>query len=263
MKSVLSQNLRRKRILAIHGFTGEPYDFAPLYESDGLDVDWRFVSLPGHYREIVPDSAYQDEWELFCRRIEEIVQEASEDGVELIALGYSMGARLLLRATLERRLLFTRLILIGVTPGLKGMAALDERKESDEGWCKLLIEQGIDVFLEKWRQQPIIATQYQQPDAESHTRRERKRRLDPKALAAAMMRYSNGVMPHVWDQLDELDLPVLLVSGERDEKFSAIHQQMEACLPQGTAHSIPNAGHAPHLENTTAFVRFLSTLVEE
>ena len=36
--------------------------------------------------------------------------------------------------------------------------------------------------------------------------------------------------------------------GERDEKFTAVAQQMAAALPDGRVEVVPGAGHAVHLE---------------
>lgn len=262
MKSTPSQNLRSQRILAVHGFTGEPYDFAPLYESGSLEVDWRFVTLPGHERELKMPIADGDDWQLFCVRIGEIVDEASRDGVRLIGLGYSMGARLLLRAQLEKQWDFDRMILIGVTPGLVEEADRSQRWKQDESLAKMIKQEGISAFLEKWKKLPIIATQLKDQGAAGAERWRRKGLLNADALAKALLDYSNGKLSPVWDDLRTVETPVHLVAGEFDSKFLEIHQRMALLLRRCSSHTIPGAGHAPHLENVPLFLEFLGEIVK-
>ena len=50
-------------------------------------------------------------------------------------------------------------------------------------------------------------------------------------------------------------MPVLVMAGERDEKFSEIAVRMgEAIGPNATLALVPEASHAGHLENPDAFV---------
>ena len=272
MKSPEPQNSQSRRILAIHGFTGEPFDFAPLYESGRIHADWRFVTLPGHYRELTPDAGGKAGWSLFCDRVAQVVEEAQEDGVALIAMGYSMGARLLLRAVLEKRWSLSRLILIGVTAGLEHEDARKERLIADVRWSELIRHRGMAAFVDAWMRQPIISTQLEhgrQGGVTSHDGNEnrdfaerllRKQLLQPIPLSETIVDYSNGALEPVWDLLGGLSLPVDLIAGERDVKFQDLHQRMSALLPRATCHVVPDAGHAPHLENTEGFLALLSDL---
>jgi len=46
---------------------------------------------------------------------------------------------------------------------------------------------------------------------------------------------------------------VLLIAGELDGKYVAISRAMAGAMPQATVAIIPDAGHAPHLEQPEAF----------
>jgi 2-succinyl-6-hydroxy-2,4-cyclohexadiene-1-carboxylate synthase len=48
-------------------------------------------------------------------------------------------------------------------------------------------------------------------------------------------------------------MPTLLLTGELDQKFNAIAVQMAAHLSQATVVTVPQAGHAIHLEQPLAF----------
>ena len=88
-------------------------------------------------------------------------------------------------------------------------------------------------------------------------RREDRRRNTAGGLAAALRGLGTGVMPSLWERLPDLDLPVDLVVGERDEKFRAIAEKMAYALPHARVTVVPGAGHAVHLEAPDALVELL------
>jgi pimeloyl-ACP methyl ester carboxylesterase len=52
----------------------------------------------------------------------------------------------------------------------------------------------------------------------------------------------------VWDRLHELRCPVLLIAGERDERYVEAAQRMASLIPDARVRLVPGAGHAPQLE---------------
>ena len=77
-------------------------------------------------------------------------------------------------------------------------------------------------------------------------------------LAAALRGLGTGVMPSLWGRLGELAIPVELVVGERDEKFRAIAERMEAELTDARLHVVSGSGHAVHLEAPEAVAGLLA-----
>lgn len=80
---------------------------------------------------------------------------------------------------------------------------------------------------------------------------------DHAALADVLEAWSPGRASHAWDELPALSrrMPILLITGEEDEKFVGLQQAMlQRCQPAGTsgigvqAATILSAGHAVHLE---------------
>lgn len=263
MKSRAVQNSPRRRLLALHGFTGEPYDFAPLYESGNLPLDWRFVTLPGHIREWRPAGRPDDVtgWRHFCEQVSQVVEEASEEGAVLSVLAYSMGARLLLRSQFEQQWPFASLFLVGVSAGLEDAEQRKLRWQSDQQWAALLREQGLDAFLKAWLDQPLLRSQLSQSSVWGQQRLHRKHLLDPEALAQSLLDFSNGSLEPVWDRLHQVRLPVHLIAGEHDLKFRALHERMQSLLSDASCHVLPGVGHAPHLEEPGAFVSLLQKLL--
>ena len=164
-----------------------------------------------------------------------------------IYAGYSMGARLGLRLALDRPKLVRGLILVSGTPGIADDAERAARVESDEQWAELAERSGVDAFLERWLAQPMFATV--PPDAPGLADR---RSLSPTLLAACLRQLGTGAMEPMWDRLSELTMPVLLVTGSRDEKFTAIARRMLDRLPATATHTELTGGHALLLEQPDA-----------
>ena len=66
-----------------------------------------------------------------------------------------------------------------------------------------------------------------------------------------------GAQPSYWGDLRRLRVPVRLITGANDEKFSALARRMRDLLPHASLIPIPDCGHAPHLERPQAFVEAL------
>jgi 2-succinyl-6-hydroxy-2,4-cyclohexadiene-1-carboxylate synthase len=67
-------------------------------------------------------------------------------------------------------------------------------------------------------------------------------------LARALRGLGTGALPSVWDRLAELRIPVVLVVGERDQKFRAIAEEMASAIAAARLVVVRGAGHAAHLE---------------
>jgi pimeloyl-ACP methyl ester carboxylesterase len=59
----------------------------------------------------------------------------------------------------------------------------------------------------------------------------------------------------VIESLGSVDVPTLIVVGERDEAFLAPSDYMERAIPNARKVVIPDAGHAANLDNPEAFNR--------
>jgi 2-succinyl-6-hydroxy-2,4-cyclohexadiene-1-carboxylate synthase len=166
--------------------------------------------------------------------------------------GYSMGGRLCLRLALDRPDLVHGLVLVSATPGIENAAERAARVASDERWAALAERDGIEAFLAAWLAQPMFASVPAGAPGLAD-----RRRLTPTFVAACLRRLGTGAMEPMWDRLPELTIPVLLVTGTRDEKFTAIARRMLDRLPDAVHREI-DAGHALPLEQPTALGELVS-----
>ena len=83
------------------------------------------------------------------------------------------------------------------------------------------------------------------------------------ALAHSLRQLGIGRMPPLWDRLQELRAPTLLVVGSLDAKFGELARRMAARIPDARVVSIPDAGHAVQVEAPRALAEALSGFLAE
>jgi 2-succinyl-6-hydroxy-2,4-cyclohexadiene-1-carboxylate synthase len=160
-----------------------------------------------------------------------------------VYVGYSMGGRLCLRLALDRPDLVHALVLVSASPGLRTEAERAARVASDEAIARDIEREGVDAFLKRWLAQPMFASI---PPGRAGI--EDRRLLQAEYLAACLRVLGTGTMEPLWDRLAELAMPVLLVSGTRDPKFTAIAREMRDEIGPNAEHVELDGGHALLLE---------------
>jgi len=222
------------KTLVLHGFAGSPRGIACFFP------EAQAPELPGHGG--APDA---QSWEQALARLE------PQEPVDLF--GYSMGARLALAIALRCPDRVARLILESGTAGIEDPGERARRKADDDALADFIETGGMERFVERWEQHPTLAS------LRPFAARLRPERLAhrPAGLASALRQLGTGAQPSLWEKLHDLRVPVRLVAGARDEKFSGIALRMQAVLPDAELIVIPDCGHAPHLERPQAFVEAL------
>lgn len=247
-------------ILALHGFMGSGLDFQCFVESTSDLYSWWAPDLMGHGGSPVPEDTSAYTASAHMNYLDKIVQKIDSP---FILLGYSMGGRLALRYALERPGLVSALILVGTTPGIRDLEERRIRRESDEKLAEYVITEGIEKFLQKWKEQPLIRTQSNIVDSLYKAMFERRRRNVPLGLANSLRGMGTGEMESLWDNLANLKCPVFLCTGETDRKFFDISVQMKDKVPSFKHEVIPKAGHAAIWENFAYFTRLLQSGIRD
>ena len=159
-------------------------------------------------------------------------------------IGYSMGARLALHIALLRPENIRRLVLVSSSPGLQSPNERLTRVNSDEKLAREIAEIGVATFVEKWLSGPLFAGLTSTPaDIQDRLRN------SSDGLASSLRLCGTGAQQSLWDRLPELTMPVLLIVGERDQKFLQIGHEMKSRIGMSAELVvIENAGHSLHLE---------------
>jgi 2-succinyl-6-hydroxy-2,4-cyclohexadiene-1-carboxylate synthase len=128
-------------------------------------------------------------------------------------LGYSYGGRVALEFCLQNPGHFSKLILVSTAFGLCGTKARAERAESDEKWARIFLEKPWEECLKLWSSQEILSSTGDVLGSRDEALYSRER------LAEALRLRGQSKSPFYLPRLGELNLPVLLVVGDQDEKY--------------------------------------------
>ncbi|HTU79034.1 MAG TPA: alpha/beta fold hydrolase [Solirubrobacteraceae bacterium] len=169
--------------------------------------------------------------------------------------GYSLGGRVALHVALAAPDRVQRLVLVSASPGIEDPAVRAARRESDRALAGELETADYEGFIERWRSQPLFAGE--PPDAGGLARAD-QRRNRPDALAAVLRGLGAGEMPPLLGRLGELQMPVTLLVGERDEKYIALARRMARELVDVELIVLPG-GHGLVFENPYGVADVLAT----
>jgi 2-succinyl-6-hydroxy-2,4-cyclohexadiene-1-carboxylate synthase len=194
-------------------------------------------------------------WNSSIRRLTESISHRS------ILVGYSMGARLALGMALEHPDQFDGLVLISGNPGLESQEARDQRQRADEQVARRIEDGNLKAFLEQWYQADVFSGL---PEAPRNAEIERKLIRDSSDWPAILRTNSVSQQPNFWPRLNELSMPVVVVAGERDEKYKEIAIRFERGASRKSVASkvIPDCGHIMHREQPQALIRIIRDLLE-
>lgn len=243
-------------VVLLHGFTGSGESWSEIVKA--LEATYRVftIDLLGHGKTESPSDVDRYRMEYAAADLDAIFEYLGYAQVHIV--GYSMGGRLALYTALKYPTRFKSLILESASPGLADPAERAARMASDAALAESILRDGITAFVKRWEALPLFATQQILPE-ETRLRLYRQRlRNNPLGLANSLRGMGTGSQPSLWEQLPRLQLPVLLLTGEFDAKFTQIARAMHSALSVAHLHIVPGAGHTIHLEQPDIFTRLLS-----
>jgi 2-succinyl-6-hydroxy-2,4-cyclohexadiene-1-carboxylate synthase len=236
----------REALVLLHGFAG----------TGGAWDDVIGALGPARYRPIAPDlrghgSAGRARPISFAACASDVLDAAPG---RFALAGYSLGGRVALHVALEAPERVTRLVLVATTAGLEDPASRAERRRADHDLAAWAEHADREAWIRRWTAQPIFAGT--PPEAAARWERD-LRCSDPADLAAVLRGIGTGEMTPLWDRLPELTMPVDVVVGERDAKFTALGRRLAAALPRARLAVVPGAGHGLPREAPAALAGIL------
>jgi len=224
----------------LHGFTGSPESYSRVVRHLGVEQRPFIPALSGHggdWRGRAADS-FEDEVSRLLALLADVERPR-------LVCGYSLGARVALGMLSRAPSMFDGAVLVGLHPGLDGASARDERRALDAGRARLLREEGLAAFIETWEALPLFASQRSLPSNLLAKQRERRLAHDPEGLARSLEVLGLAEMPNYRGSMASLDVPVTLLTGSLDIKFSKTAKQLadqnvrlQSKLVDGVGHNV-------------------------
>lgn len=222
----------------LHGFTQTKESWLPVIDSLHVSVEAALLDCPGHGESPVEG-----------RTLEQSAEDVANSMKPGVLVGYSMGARIALHTALQSPHNVQALVLVSGTPGLRTKSERDDRKNSDNALAQYIEEIGVDTFIPEWLSNPM----FQRLPMELADI-PRRCSNSARGLADSLRFAGTGTQASLWDQLPSLTMPVLVITGDNDEKFTEIARQMASAISHVEHRIMNDVGHTCHLEDVSQFV---------
>ncbi|MCC6766526.1 MAG: 2-succinyl-6-hydroxy-2,4-cyclohexadiene-1-carboxylate synthase [Deltaproteobacteria bacterium] len=240
-------------LVLLHGFTGSHASWAAVPTALRPARRVIAIDLPGHGATVVGDAAF--DWSLGAAAdlVAATLAALRVDAADV--LGYSMGGRVALALALAHPARVGRLVLESASAGLASAAARARRRAADAALAAAIERDGVAAFVRRWERLPLFRSLACQPGPVRAALRRQRLACDAAGLAASLRGMGLGAQPWLGARIGALPMPVLLLTGERDAKFTRIAAGLLPRFADATHEIVAGAGHLPHLEQTARFLR--------
>ena len=234
--------------MILHGFLGSHEDFLPMTQRFDQHYHFVLLDLPGHGKSVNLQRY------VFEEVFETLSKIKAQYGIFEHLMGYSLGGRTALYASLEDQTLTKSLVLVSASPGLKSEEARRKRIEADKRWIQKLRECSDSELIDLWYGQAVFSLSHLKRDALLDRIRKTKR----DELIKSLQHMGTGAMPSLWNKLNQLSMPVILITGQFDTKFEKLAQKIKQLSTNTRVdhHSLPG-DHIPHLHSEDEFCKII------
>jgi len=230
-------------LVTLHGFWGRGQDLKPVAEKLlAQNSQWQWWA-PDIFS--VPELSPENDFATWSYHFNAQVEQRSQ-GAPVVAIGYSLGGRLLLHALFQSPQLYRSAVLLSAHPGLTNKVEIDQRLQWENLWKRKFLEQPwIDLWKE-WNSQGVLANSKQNriPVEEGSIRHKLAKALEiwsPTRHLISREEISRGAAPLLW------------IAGEKDEKYVHHYQNLAA-----NTLFLSDAGHRLHLDRPDELARIVS-----
>ena len=207
-------------LLLLHGFTGNVDTWRFLTPLFGKHYQLIMVDIIGHGKTEVSVDLERYRIEQMANDLKSIFEKLSISKAHV--LGYSMGGRLALTfANLYPQCVHS-LLLESASPGLETESEQLARRKQDQTLAERILTDGIENFVGSWENIALFESQKRLPDEQRLSIRKQRLSNSPLGLANSLLGMGTGSQPSWWEELENIMVPVLLITGELDLKFCKI-----------------------------------------
>jgi pimeloyl-ACP methyl ester carboxylesterase len=228
-------------IVLTHGFAASSHMFSttvPALATDHTVIVW---DMPGHGRSEAPDDPSQYSVASFVDAMLRLVDDAGAE--QAVFLGHSLGGYLSLEVVEAHPHRAAGLVLVDTGPGYRN-------DEARAGWNKMANRYADDLAAKGLQGLPggdeLSSSEHSSATGLVHAARNVLAQQDS----------------HVIDGLPAIEVPTLVVVGDRDEPFLKGSHYMAGKIPHATIAVIQGSGHAPPVTHSDEFNTVLRTYLE-
>jgi 2-succinyl-6-hydroxy-2,4-cyclohexadiene-1-carboxylate synthase len=239
-------------VVALHGFSLTGEQFSP-----GADLLNRAIvspDLPGHGL----SRSHPTDVDSVLAGVEAALVSPSAPRP---LIGYSQGARVALLAAVEDPTEISALVLVSGTAGIEDLDERQARSEQDHDLAERIETLGLGSFIDSWTTAGTISLSHLTDEYRTWDRAIRSEN-SATGIASALRGYGQGGQPSVWDAIEFLPMPVLLVTGQNDKKYTSIGEQMADLIPDAELVVIDDAGHNPLADQPGAAYGVVSAFLD-
>ncbi len=240
-------------ILFLHGFTGCANDWNFILDKLPTKYFPFAIDLIGHGETDSPENENEYNCTAIVRHLNQILDHLNFK--KIIIAGYSMGGRAAISFSLKNPQKIIAGIFESTTAGIEEIAAKKERVEHDFILADKIREEGVESFLDYWFSSPMfnsLQSLHNYDDIKS-----KRSQNNITGLANSLSAFSTGLMNSYWKEIHKLEFPILLISGEDDEKYTDINRKMLAKMKRAAHKILPQTGHNTHLEKPELFTNLV------
>ena len=253
-------NRNKTPVVFLHGFTGGSTDWQFILDQLPENFIPVAIDLIGHGKTDSPKEEIHYTCKAIVHHLNSIFSQLNFQKV--ILAGYSMGGRAALSYCLKHSDRVSAAILESTTAGIEDICMKKERVEIDLLLAEKIKNEGVESFINFWFDTPMFESLKVLPNFEQIKNRRIENNIT--GLVNILSGFSTGLMMSYWDELPSLNLPVLLVSGELDVKYTNISRAMKSKIKNAQHTTVLECGHNVHLEKPELFTKlvidFLTTL---
>ncbi|MDH5507016.1 MAG: 2-succinyl-6-hydroxy-2,4-cyclohexadiene-1-carboxylate synthase [Anaerolineae bacterium] len=247
-------------VVFVHGFLGAGSDWQQVARTLTNEYYCICPDLPGHGGNT---NLSRDRNMNISFYVEGLIDFLNVLEIEKIVLvGYSMGGRIALATAVSFPERVNLLVLESAHPGIEFENERNARAALDAERSANLVEIGIENFVDQWYQMGLFRTLQDHPLLLAALLEKRKEN-NPIWAAKVLREMSPGRQPSLWGRLGELEMAVMLVAGEHDQKYSNVLTQAGKIIANAMVKIVPQAGHNVHLEQPEYFVDLLKGFLEK
>jgi 2-succinyl-6-hydroxy-2,4-cyclohexadiene-1-carboxylate synthase len=242
-------NSANPAILFLHGFMGSLEDWHVISKQLSTDYFCVMIDLPGHGNTVV---SQEDDFRM-SKTAGSLIGYLKSAGIQNChLLGYSMGGRLALYIAVNFPQECNRVVLESANPGLIDEKEKKVRRKYDEELAREIEKNSAEEFLDKWYSMPLFQTLKEHPGFKELL--ENRIRYYNKDLSKSLVGMGLGNQASFWNKLNQLKMPILILTGEKDEKFRKIALQMYRKNKGFRVSVVRDCGHNVHFEDPETFV---------